>query len=137
PRRSPPTGRPTDCNGSSATRSAPCSARSRSAPSSAPPSARRSPSASGDRRSAPAAPPRRHGAVDLPALHPLADRRALVVELLPDAESELCLRPPARPVEAQRHEGQATLLDPAPQTLDLLAVQQQLPVPLGVMPELA
>src|SRR5439155_1380678 len=114
----------------SVTRCAPCSAPLRAARSSVPPSARRSASACGDRRSAPPAPPRRHRAVDLPALHPLADRRALVVELLPDAESELRLRPPARPVEAQRHEGQAPLLDPAPQTLDLLAVQQQLPVPL-------
>src|SRR5439155_5994625 len=121
----------------SVTRCAPCSAPLRAARSSVPPSARRSASACGDRRSAPPAPPRRHRAVDLPALHPLADRRALVVELLPDAESQLRLRPPARPVEPQRHERQAPLLDPAPQALDLLAMQQQLAVPLRVVSELA
>src|SRR5207253_5664581 len=88
-------------------------------------------------RSALPAPPRRHRAVHLPSLHPLADRRPLVVELLPDPEAELGLRAATRPVEPQRHERQAALLDPPPEPFDLLLVQQQLPVPLRVVSELA
>src|SRR5215813_7771314 len=82
-------------------------------------------------------PPRRHRPVDLAPLHPLADRGPLVVELLPDAETELGLRPSVRPVEAERDERQPPLLDLAPQPLDLPAVEEELPTPDRVVAELA
>src|SRR6266403_1605223 len=75
--------------------------------------------------------------VHLATLHALADRDALVVELLSLPEAQLRLRPALRPVQAQRHEREAPLLDPAAQAIQLPPVHQELPRPLRVVAELA
>src|SRR5438045_3641457 len=59
------------------------------------------------------------------------------MELLPGAEPELGLRPSLQPVEPEGHERQPALLDAAAQPLDLAPVEEQLPVPLRVVAELA
>src|SRR5439155_925326 len=82
-------------------------------------------------------PSARHRSIDLAPLHALADRGALVVELLPLPQSQLRLRPALRPVEAERDQREAALLHPAAQALELLAVHQQLPRPHRVVAELA
>src|SRR5262245_54369466 len=79
----------------------------------------------------------RHRAVHFPALHALADRDPLVMELLPLPEPQLRLRPALRPVETERYQREPTLLDLAPQALQLPAVHQELPRPLRLVPELA
>ncbi len=55
------------------------------------------------------------------------------MDLLAAAEGELHLRLSAGEVQLERHEGQAFLLDGPDQALDLLAVQQQLAGPHGVV----
>src|SRR5688572_17269975 len=89
------------------------------------------------RSPAPAPATRRHRALDLAVLHALADGRPLVVQLLATAEPELGLRTALGPVEPQRHQRHAALLDLPAQALDLPAMQQQLPGPDRVVPELA
>src|SRR6185312_16246635 len=67
-------------------------------------------------------------ALDLPRHLALADRLALVIEVLALRQRDLDLGPRARPgeVHARRHQGQASLLRAAHQALDLGLVQQQL-----------
>ena len=59
------------------------------------------------------------------------------MELLSLPEAQLRLRPALRPVQAQRHEREAPLLDPAAQAIQLPPVHQELPRPLRVVAELA
>src|SRR6185503_6967436 len=80
---------------------------------------------------------RGHGAVDLAPVGPLADRLAFVGRLLSAGEAELDLGAAPHPVESQRDQGVAALLDLAGELVDLAPVQQELPVPLRLVPELA
>src|SRR5215468_723867 len=80
---------------------------------------------------------RGHRAVHVALLHALADRLALVVQLLAASETQLRLGAPLHPVEPERHQRQAALLDLAAQLVELAPVQQQLPMTLRVVPELA
>src|SRR5215475_11687014 len=78
-----------------------------------------------------------HGAVHVALLHALADRRALVVQLLAASQAELGLGATLHPVEPQRHQREPALLDLPAQLVELAAVQQELALTLRVMAELA
>src|SRR5262245_10000123 len=78
-----------------------------------------------------------HGAVHVALLHPLADRLALVVQLLAASQAELGLGTTLHPVETERHQREPALLDLPAQLVELAAVQQELALTLRVVAELA
>src|SRR5579875_1689216 len=73
--------------------------------------------------------------LDVPGHLPLADRFALVVEILAPGERNLDLGPRARAgeVDPRRHQRQAPLVRAPDQPLDLGAVHEQLARALGVV----
>ena len=72
-------------------------------------------------------------ALDL-ALHvAVADLAAAVALLLAAGERQLDLRPRALEVDPRRDQRQALALEAADQALDLVAVQEQLARPLGLV----
>src|SRR5262249_29712697 len=86
----------------------------------------------------PAPPPApRPPAGPLPAPPPPPGPDPPVLELLSPPEPQLRLRPALRPVETKRDQRETTLLDLAPQALQLPAVHQELPRPLRLVAELA
>src|SRR4051794_2678179 len=71
-------------------------------------------------------PPAPHRALHLAFGLALADRLALVVDVLAAGEGDLDLGVWALEVHARRHDGETAFADPAGEAIDLLAVQQQL-----------
>src|SRR5262245_13915833 len=93
-----------------------------------------SPDAAGTRpadASAPA-PGRLHGPVDLPAALGELEILPLVAVLLAPGEAELDLGAAVLEVELRRHERETALPDLAGEPVDLAAVEEELPRPVGI-----
>src|SRR5688572_3911891 len=81
--------------------------------------------------------PSGHPSFHLSAVLPVSDGPPLLVLALPTAEPELELGPTADKVQTHRHQGEPALLGLADQPGDLMAVQEELPGPLRLVPTLA